>query len=354
MRAERLHWSLAIGGAALLHLCVLFYFAQAAEPAAGGGAGRPQAVIGIAEANLFLPTSEDAPPVEQLLEVARDDTAEPAEEVEEVSEAEPVELASVTPEEVSPVAPEEIEPADLTPETEEAREAEELSEVEPETLSEAEPTALAERAAEEAAPLPPVAEPLQSVAVAREIEPLPETPLPQARPDEVPPDVLVEYRRQQREEARERERRAAERKAAAARVTERKEAERKAAARQRAGAAQPRKAASAAAVAGRQSPRDPGPSRRTLSNYNSRVYSHLARHKRFPSGARRNGVATVRFTLSASGGAGGVRLVASSGDPALDQAATAMVKRASPFPPIPSEIGRSSMTFTVPINFARR
>ncbi|WP_051631283.1 energy transducer TonB family protein [Afifella pfennigii] len=339
MRAERLRWSLAVGGAALLHLGVLLYFAHAAVSADGGG-GRPEAVAGIAEATLLLPTSEDAPAVEELSEA---DTAEDAEEMRdfaELSEVAPRDLAPLTPVEVPAVAPDDVG---------QAREAEVPAEVAPEELSEVlMQETWTQAAPEETAPMPPVADPLQTVTEAIELEPLAETPMPRARPDEVPEEALAEYRRQKRQEAR----RIAEIQRAKAEARERRQTTARAA--ERKAASQRRKAASAGAVAGREGPRDPGPNRRALSSYNSRVYAHLARHKRFPPGARRNGTATVRFTLSASGNAQGLRLVAGSGDAALDEAAVAMVRRASPFPPIPAEVGRSSMTFTVPINFARR
>jgi protein TonB len=47
------------------------------------------------------------------------------------------------------------------------------------------------------------------------------------------------------------------------------------------------------------------------------------------------------------------RIVASSGAKLLDQEAVAMIARAGPFPPIPPEFKRTSMTFTVPVRFQR-
>lgn len=87
------------------------------------------------------------------------------------------------------------------------------------------------------------------------------------------------------------------------------------------------------------------------SNYLGRVSAHLARHQRFPAEARRrgaNGTATVAFAFDAHGRVTAAALRRSSGVASLDEEATAMVRRASPFPPPPDGGGRS---FTVPVHF---
>ena len=87
------------------------------------------------------------------------------------------------------------------------------------------------------------------------------------------------------------------------------------------------------------------------SNYRGRVAAHLARHKRFPHEARNSGnqgSATIAFALDGGGRVTSVRLVRGSGVASLDQEATAMVRRASPFPAPP---GGHGMNFTVPVSF---
>jgi periplasmic protein TonB len=87
------------------------------------------------------------------------------------------------------------------------------------------------------------------------------------------------------------------------------------------------------------------------TNYRGLVSAHLARHKRFPPEARSRGdqgSAVVTFALSGSGGVTSVRLTRPSGFASLDGEATAMVRRASPFPPPPD--GRP-VSFTVPVSF---
>lgn len=94
------------------------------------------------------------------------------------------------------------------------------------------------------------------------------------------------------------------------------------------------------------------PSQRTATpppSYLARVTAQLHRAKLQGNGDR--GVVVVRFAITRAGGATGIALARSSGNGALDQAATALVRRASPFPPLPAEFGPSVMPLTVPISF---
>ncbi|QFU14873.1 TonB family protein [Microvirga thermotolerans] len=87
-------------------------------------------------------------------------------------------------------------------------------------------------------------------------------------------------------------------------------------------------------------------------SYRSRVMAHLARYKLYPEAARRQrmrGRVLVTFGLDAGGRVTGVSLSGSSGHGLLDAEALAMVRRASPFPPIPPENGQASASFTAPI-----
>ncbi|MBK8009396.1 MAG: energy transducer TonB [Rhizobiales bacterium] len=93
------------------------------------------------------------------------------------------------------------------------------------------------------------------------------------------------------------------------------------------------------------------------SAYSAMVIAHLQRFRIYPEQARAariTGVSMVRFTLAASGNVISVSLAGSSGTGVLDQAAIAMVRRASPFPPIPASLGRGNMTFAAPVRFNLR
>ncbi len=87
-----------------------------------------------------------------------------------------------------------------------------------------------------------------------------------------------------------------------------------------------------------------------VSNYPGKVHSKINRSKRSAKG---RGVVTVAFVVTASGEATSIRIARSSGEPNIDQAALDAVRRASPFPEIPAEAGRSSWSFNVPITFKR-
>ena len=90
------------------------------------------------------------------------------------------------------------------------------------------------------------------------------------------------------------------------------------------------------------------------SAYLASVAARLHAAKRYPADARRFGVqgtAVVAFRVEANGTATGVRVEESSGDRQLDGEAVAMVRRASPFAPIPNELGGQVLCVTVPVAF---
>ncbi|WP_267428388.1 TonB family protein [Methylobacterium sp. GC_Met_2] len=85
--------------------------------------------------------------------------------------------------------------------------------------------------------------------------------------------------------------------------------------------------------------------------WQSAVRSRIVRSKRFPSEAHGTaGVALVSVTFTAGGGASNARLVASSGNAALDAEAVAVMSRAAPYPPPP---GGRAIVLTIPMNFRR-
>ncbi|MEX0957043.1 MAG: energy transducer TonB [Rhizobiaceae bacterium] len=93
-----------------------------------------------------------------------------------------------------------------------------------------------------------------------------------------------------------------------------------------------------------------------VTNYPGMVFAKLLRSLRYPSEARRKrirGEVRVRFTVSRSGGVSSVQVTRSSGSPVLDKAALDAVRRAAPLPSIPPGAGRSSWSFTVPLQFVR-
>jgi protein TonB len=91
------------------------------------------------------------------------------------------------------------------------------------------------------------------------------------------------------------------------------------------------------------------------ADYLSVVMARIARQKKYPRSARRDGVTgtvKVKFVIRKNGKIKHAELVTSSGDKRLDKEALAMLKRASPLPAIPSNMGDESMTLTLPIEFS--
>ena len=89
-----------------------------------------------------------------------------------------------------------------------------------------------------------------------------------------------------------------------------------------------------------------------LHSWRQELIAQIERNKRFPADAAgRSGVATIAFDLDAGGRLIGVRLVASSGSRALDQAALDLIQRAQPFPAPPEGLAEGELRFVAPIRF---
>jgi protein TonB len=98
-----------------------------------------------------------------------------------------------------------------------------------------------------------------------------------------------------------------------------------------------------------------GASASAIASYNQRVRAHLMRLHRYPSGGNgQRGIVRLSFTLSRSGQVLSSRVGGSSGIPAFDAQAMALLRQAQPFPAFPSEISYASMPFSVPVEFKER
>ena len=89
--------------------------------------------------------------------------------------------------------------------------------------------------------------------------------------------------------------------------------------------------------------------------YLRKVLARIARFKRYPLEARRDGVVgkvMVRFTILHDGSLRSPQLAGSSGDSRLDLAALDMLSRASPFPPIPPGLGLGKLALSLPVEFS--
>jgi protein TonB len=102
----------------------------------------------------------------------------------------------------------------------------------------------------------------------------------------------------------------------------------------------------AAAGAGRSDPK-------ALARYISQIRARILRYRQsVPAGTY--GRVIVRATITRSGGLSGIGISRSSGNSALDRAALTTVRRVGSVPPIPTEIGRSSIAITIPFSFRER
>lgn len=94
-----------------------------------------------------------------------------------------------------------------------------------------------------------------------------------------------------------------------------------------------------------------------LAAYHKRVLGKIKAYQKYPPEARSKGLAgivTVNFTIEAKGQVTGVRIVGSSGHQILDNEVKALMKRVSPFPELPMDIGKKRMNLNVPIRFTLR
>ena len=278
-----LRWSVAAAAIVAAHAAGAYVLL--ATPADTPPPGAPQAPILI----------ELAPPAAAPEIAAVEPTPEP------VTEETPEPVVEPTPE---PVVEEVVEP-----EPEPVVEPEPLPEPEPVVEPEPEPElpAIANAPIPMARPTPPRPRPQQQ-------ERPRETRTAERRQVEPPPP-----RRQQRETQRPREQR---RQQAAPSVAAQGERRRE-------------------VSQGAQSRPSVSPAR-----WQSQVQARLNRFKRTPRGGGR-GTAQLSFSMDANGAVTGARLVRSAGNAALDEAAVALVRRASPFPAPPN----GAVSLSVPIRF---
>ncbi|BAQ68566.1 biopolymer transporter TonB [Rhodovulum sulfidophilum] len=87
------------------------------------------------------------------------------------------------------------------------------------------------------------------------------------------------------------------------------------------------------------------------AEWGARILARVDRRHRYPRGARASGRALVELVLARDGRLLSARLVRSAGDPRLDDAALAAVRRAGRFPPAPEGLGASRYSFTLPLRF---
>ena len=93
------------------------------------------------------------------------------------------------------------------------------------------------------------------------------------------------------------------------------------------------------------------------SRWESALFAHIARFKRYPLEARargEQGTAIVAFTIDRDGWIQNTRIVKSSGSATLDKASLDMLTRAQPMPHPPAQVPSRDLSFRVPVDFGIR
>lgn len=96
---------------------------------------------------------------------------------------------------------------------------------------------------------------------------------------------------------------------------------------------------------------------REIAGWTRGLVEQLERNKRFPAGARarrEEGTAIVLFSVDRKGAVMAARITRSSGSPALDAEALAIVRRAAPFQPPPAALSGATVPMTFPMRFEIR
>ncbi|TDX33768.1 TonB family protein [Rhodovulum visakhapatnamense] len=87
------------------------------------------------------------------------------------------------------------------------------------------------------------------------------------------------------------------------------------------------------------------------AEWGARIRARVDRSHRYPRGTRASGRALIELVLARDGRLVSARLVQSAGDPRLDAAALAAVRRAGRFPPAPRGLEAARYSFTLPLRF---
>jgi len=87
----------------------------------------------------------------------------------------------------------------------------------------------------------------------------------------------------------------------------------------------------------------PSPPSKAVPTWQSELFSHLSRYKRYPEAAKRREregvrICKLRFTVDAQGRVLEYAVVGPSGNRLLDRATQELIRRAQPLPPPPSEL----------------
>lgn len=90
---------------------------------------------------------------------------------------------------------------------------------------------------------------------------------------------------------------------------------------------------------------------RMTANWGRKISAYFELHKKFPEGKKGKAQVQLTLVLNRLGHIVSVGVTESSGDPAYDDAAVAMVRRSDPVPKPPAGLTDDEFAFTLPVNF---
>jgi periplasmic protein TonB len=94
--------------------------------------------------------------------------------------------------------------------------------------------------------------------------------------------------------------------------------------------------------------------RRGMADYQFLLQAWLEKHKKYPRRAKQRhwqGTVMLHFIIDRSGNVLSYRIQESSGHEVLDEEVEAMIRRATPLPPVPQEMQSARLEFVVPVQF---
>jgi periplasmic protein TonB len=94
--------------------------------------------------------------------------------------------------------------------------------------------------------------------------------------------------------------------------------------------------------------------RRGMADYQFLLQAWLEKHKKYPRRAKQRhwqGTVMLHFVIDRAGNVLSYRIQESSGHAVLDEEVEAMIRRATPLPPVPEEMQSARLEFVVPVQF---
>ena len=91
---------------------------------------------------------------------------------------------------------------------------------------------------------------------------------------------------------------------------------------------------------------------RETARWGKKISAYFELHKKFPEGRKAKAQVKLALVLNRLGHVVSVDVSQSSGDPAYDEAAVAMVRRSDPVPKPPAGLTDDEFPFTLPVNFS--